>query len=605
MILGVTLGFLSSACILRDGEVLAAASEERFSRLKSDMGYPRQAIEYCLQVADIAGSEVDIVALASEEHNADDMLIRRYSSFSVADWIREQREWFYPVVYEDKEVNFLEIFRDKVRLHDDPWDWGQFDLSSPRRNDPDRGAKFSEMRKRVISRHLGVEIGKIVMVNHHVAHAIYGYYASPVRHLTALILTMDGIGDDANAAIAVMRDGRMSQIFKTDDCHMGRLWKSMTLLLGMKPHQDEYKVMGLAPYASEYHMRGPLEVFRGTMTVDNLGFKYQERPSENYFWFRDRLMPFRFDGIAAGLQRYLEEIFCQWVRNAIKHTGIRNVYLSGGVSMNVKAAMSVSQIDELEDISVPPSCGDESLCLGAAWAYLHQQCEANGVDPLDKIAPLHDAYLGPQYTATEIESVIRRNRSRDKYIVTRNVTPRSVAQHLANGKVIGRLAGRMEFGARALGNRSILADPRNTETLKLINHKIKNRDFWMPFAPTVLQHEAAAYVVNVKNLTSPYMTMAFPSTARAQTEIPAAVHPMDSTLRPQILSRDHNRSFFDIVSEFGSLTGVHALLNTSFNLHGEPIVQSPSDAFDTFASSGLDMLLLEDTLVAKKPASPR
>lgn len=592
------MGWLSTAAVLVDGEIVSCVSEERFSRRKNDMSYPYRAIDECLRIAGLEGKDLDAVALASRQAGPDDMRVRRYSAFSVADWIREQNEFWRPTLYDSARVSYPDVFADKIALSDDdPFDWSLIDFTLPGLNPAPRVAAFSPMRVEALARHLRIARERVQVMEHHHCHAMYGYYSAPVRQRSALVLTMDAVGDGLNATVNTMIDGTMTRIAQSSDCQMGRLWKCMTLLLGMKPHEDEYKLMGLAPYATAYHTGAPHDLFRRTMRVKGLGFAYGEKPPDLYFWFRERLAACRFDGIAGGLQTYLEEVFREWVHNAIEVTGIRNVILSGGVAMNVKAAMAVAELPEVEDLFIPASCGDESHAMGAAWA-LYQELAPSGRDAVERAPVLQHVYLGTRYDAHDIERVLG-VASAAGYEVVPHAPPNLVARQLAAGRVLGLLSGRMEFGARALGHRSIVADPRRQRIVNLINEKVKNRDFWMPFAPSILAERAHDYMVNPKGLRSPYMTLAFASTERAHRDLPAALHPADLTMRPHVVSKDAAPEYHRLISEFQSLTGVGALLNTSFNLHGEPIVESPSDALDTFTRSGLDLLLLEDALVAK------
>ena len=283
----------------------------------------------------------------------------------------------------------------------------------------------------------------------------------------------------------------------------------------------------------------------------------------------------------------------EWVTNAIEETGVKTVVFSGGVSMNVKAMMEVSKIPSLEKLHVPGSGADESLGIGAAY---HETRKTMGVN---SISPLTNMYLGSGYDQSDIDKFIRDNELRNKYTVVENTNPGDVAKLISSGNIVAVFLGKMEFGARALGARSILADPRGIDTVKRINYKIKNRDFWMPFAPVVLRERANDYFLNEKELNSPFMTIGFETTDLGKRDLKAALHQADETGRPQMIERQNNPMYYDIVKSFENITGVGALLNTSFNLHGLPIVRTPKDALFVFEKSGLDMLLLEDTLLIK------
>ena len=384
------------------------------------------------------------------------------------------------------------------------------------------------------------------------------------------------------------------------DFLVARLYHSITLLLEMKPDEHEYKLMGLAPYAKADQIYGALQVFRNTQYVDGLKFGYHEKPNDQYFYFKERLEGYRFDAIAGAVQQYTEDILRQWALNVLKHTGARRMVFGGGAAMNVKAMMEIAQLPELDNLFVCPSPSDESLAIGAAYQFMHSHLLAQGKSPRDILRPLQNAYLGPAITLEEVHKEVERLAEDGAHEVIENCSPAHTAGLLREGAVIARCAGRSEFGARALGNRSILADPRSPAVVRVINEKIKSRDFWMPFAPTILAERAEDYLANRKNMRAPFMTLAFHTTRLAQAELQAGLHPADFTCRPQLLEAHQNPLYHELVTAFQQVTGVGGVLNTSLNLHGEPIVQSAADAVRVFANSDLDGLLLDRVLITKK-----
>jgi carbamoyltransferase len=267
--------------------------------------------------------------------------------------------------------------------------------------------------------------------------------------------------------------------------------------------------------------------------------------------------------------------------------------------MNVKANMLIADESWLGDLFVFPSCGDESNAVGAAYLGYLDLCAEAGVKAAPK--PFGPAYLGPDIRESEIEAVIKGRDLASRYRVSEHAAiEEKIAELLVSDGVVARCAGRMEFGARALGNRSILANPSDHKVVDLINRMIKSRDFWMPFAPTVLRERESDYLVNPKSLASPYMMLAFPTNAKRRDEIVAAIHPQDGTARAHILDEAWNPGYYRVIREFERRTGIGAVLNTSFNLHGEPLVSSPEDAVDTFERSGLPHLALGHWLISKK-----
>ena len=275
----------------------------------------------------------------------------------------------------------------------------------------------------------------------------------------------------------------------------------------------------------------------------------------------------RFDGIAGGAQRVLEDALLRWARLARQRYGGERLALGGGVFMNVKANMLIADESWVGDLFVFPSCGDESNAVGAAYLGYLDLCAAAGANPTPR--PLGPAYLGPDVRDAQIEAVIRARDLGSRYRVSEHAEIEAkIADLLVSDGVVARCAGRMEFGARALGNRSILANPSDHRVVDVINRMIKNRDFWMPFAPTVLRERESDYLLNPKGLASPYMMLAFPTNPKRRDEIVAAIHPQDATARAHILDEAWNPSYHRVIREFESRTGIGAVLNTSFNLHG-------------------------------------
>jgi carbamoyltransferase len=408
----------------------------------------------------------------------------------------------------------------------------------------------------------------------------------------AAIVTADSWGDDCNATISIVESGQIKEIHRTAMCNLARIYRWMTLLLGMKPNEHEYKVMGLAPYAKDYIRDPAYKIFKETLVVDGLDFKWKQKPTDMYFYFRERFEGIRFDGIAGGVQLWLEEMLCQWITNILSHTGTDVLYFSGGLSLNVKANKTVAELPIISDLHIPPSGGDESLAMGAAFVLSTELGETP--------KPLQNAYLGYEPSEEEARLGAEQFRNHPDYEVIDDWNSDQLAELLAQGKVLARCVGRMEFGARALGNRSILCDPSKPENLNLINQKIKFRDFWMPFTPSILQERAADYLINPKNLQASYMTIAFDSTPLGRKDIRAAIHPADFTVRPQVVTQELNPGYYALIKAFESKTGIGALLNTSLNLHGDPIVCNVVDSINTLIKSGLDGVILPGLLILRR-----
>ncbi len=587
IVLGINDGHQASAAIMVDGRLVAAIAEERFTRRKNEHGYPQHSVEACLRLAGLAAKDLDRVAIATRDLPPSYFSIRRDSDFSIADFWREQTDYWYPVLYEGRKLSYQEVFRDKLRPENFVYD------RSFLKDDADV-AGMREARQVYVAQRIGIDPARIAFKDHHTAHAYYGLLAAPAADGRRLVFTADGFGDGANASVwTADGSGQLKEIARTDQCHIGRMYRYATLLLGMKPAEHEYKVMGLAPYANPDYCQRAYQVYAETLQVNGLDFSYRVRPKDNFFHFRDRLQAERFDAIAYGIQHRTEELLLEWVTNGVRQTGIRDVIFSGGVAQNIKANKRIWESSDIDSLFVPPGPHDESLSIGAAY----MECVEHGQygDPHGGFA---NAYLGIAYADAAIQRLLERQQGTGGYTF-REASPADAAEILARGEVMGCFQGRMEFGARALGNRSILADPRDAKVIQRINDQVKLRDFWMPFAPSIKAEREHDYMVNPKRIDARYMTMAFESTPAGKAAIPAALHPYDRTGRPNIVDPKQNPHYHTLIGEFEKLTGVGALLNTSFNLHGEPVVEKPEDALSTFLRSGLPYMYIGGYLVRK------
>lgn len=595
IILGIQEAHDASASLMIDGEIVAAAQEERFTGLKGCYGYPENAITACLKSAGIDAKQIDEVVLASHNWNPVLTRIQRNANFSVDDWVKEQHEFWKPTLLEGRHVSYYELYKDREDFtYDDSY---PMDHLLKGYMDPEEMSQMSIIRKSTVGSRLGIATEKIRTVTHEDCHTFYAYFGGPLRG-EVLSLTSEGIGDYSNGTVSKFSEDGREELAHTSQNHLGHIYQFITLILGMKPSHHEYKLMGLAPYANVKELAKSYRVFENILKVDGLNIVYGEKPKDLYFHFREALEGHRFDGIAGALQRFLEVVLCEWVSNCVVATGLSRVCFSGGVAQNIKACKKVAELDCVDDIYVCQASGDTSLPIGACYYAMWEYLRKNEL-PCNLLRPVEKMYLGPEYSNEEINTFIEQEDVVSRYKVEREVSPNAIAGRLAEGQIIARCSGRMEFGLRALGNRSILADPREIDTVKRINDAIKFRDFWMPFTPTILAGREKDYLVNPKGLLSPHMTMAFESTDLARRDLAAALHPADFTVRPQVLEKNSNPDYFAIIEAFEHITGVSALLNTSFNLHGEPIVLGPKEALYTFENSGLDGVMLGDHLVTR------
>jgi len=584
IVLGISETHCATAAVLRDGAVVGCASEERFSRLKNDAGYPRLAVDALLRQLGLSRSAIDRVVLAGTR-------IPSYEWMNRVMRDDAYRERYYGVGLEAPRRGLTGRARKLgARL-------GLLDSA------PGKAALGDGARRAHVTSHLGVAGERVSFADHHACHAAAAYFGSPFAGSPALVLTNDNSGDGLCGTVSSASGIALTRHEATPSGpgSLGSFYTLVTLLLGMKPGEHEYKVMGLAPYApareTERAVAALGKVFAMTEGTPSL-FEWRRR-GPLYRALLEATLGLRFDGIAGGAQQILEDALVRWARLARQRYGGERLALGGGVFMNVKANMLIADESWLGDLFVFPSCGDESNAVGAAYLGYLDLCAEAGVKAAPK--PFGPAYLGPDIRESEIEAVIKGRDLASRYRVSEHAAiEEKIAELLVSDGVVARCAGRMEFGARALGNRSILANPSDHKVVDLINRMIKSRDFWMPFAPTVLRERESDYLVNPKSLASPYMMLAFPTNAKRRDEIVAAIHPQDGTARAHILDEAWNPGYYRVIREFERRTGIGAVLNTSFNLHGEPLVSSPEDAVDTFERSGLPHLALGHWLISKK-----
>ena len=587
IILGIHDGHNASAALIVDGKLICAIGEERLSRDKHQYGYPAKAIETVLKFGNISPSDIDRVAMATPTLPPAYFYTQRNSTFSINDYWKEQREYWYPKLFENKNPKYLDIFSHKVNKDNFPYD------ESLIKDEKDHEGML-QARIKHLTETLNISKEIVSVHDHHESHAYYGYISSPYRNDNSLVYTMDGGGDNANGTVSIGEAGEpLNEISRSSNCNIGRMYRYATLLLGMRPADHEYKLMGLAAYNSEKYGKNAYDVYAETLQVDGLGFKYKNQIKDHFWYFKEKLEGQRFDAVAYGIQKRCEVLLTEWVSNGIKETGIGNIVMSGGVAQNIKANKLIAELDGVNQVFIPPGPGDESISIGAAFLELVK----NGMQVSDINSP-SDGYFGPSHSEDSVKQAIDKHAKPDWNV--RKVKPSDVAELIADGDVVSRFGlESMEFGARALGNRSIIADPRRPDVIHHINKLVKMRDFWMPFAPSILAERENDYMINPKGIDGRFMAVGFDSTDLAKEHLPAGLHPFDRSARPQIVHKEDNPSYHALIKAFEDLTGVGALMNTSFNIHGEPIVGTPDDAFDTFARCGLHHLLIGEWLISK------
>ncbi|QKS49092.1 hypothetical protein HUE56_00860 (plasmid) [Azospirillum oryzae] len=572
----------AAAAILVNGAIVAAAQEERFSRRKHDKALPEQAIDYCLKQAGLRAVDLDKV-----------------------------------VYYEQPLLKFDRILRSSLRrgkagfayLKDTAAAWLREDKFEPRLR---------------IAECLNLPLERVVCVRHHESHAASAFYCSPFDEAT--VITLDGVGEYETATIGVGRGSELRTLSTIRMPHsLGLFYSAFTAYLGFEVNEGEYKVMGMAGFGQPDRHDELLRLFSlqddGTFRLDQRFFEFTAPNDLPYTpalpaWLgpaRPPESPFattegegldaaaladcrRYANLAASVQKCTETVILHMVSRAVERTGIRNVCMAGGVALNSLANGRI--IRELGlPLYVQPAAGDAGGAVGAALSYYHSASGGKGRRPLTS------AFLGPAYTPDEIAAAIRDSGFEqvecfddDDALIDRT------AQLLADGLVLGWFQGRSEWGPRALGCRSILADPTRPDMQRAVNERIKFREPFRPFAPATPVDEAVRFfdMPPVGGAAAPeyFMLAVHPVREEQRTAIPAVSH-ADGTARVQVVSAQSNPLFFALLQAFGQRTGVPVLLNTSFNLRGEPVVETPTDALKTFAFSGIDALVMGRSIVHK------
>lgn len=591
IIIGIHDGHNSSASLSVNGEILCAVQEERFTKRKNESGFPIQCVNYIKSKYLLQGEDIDEIAIATVERT--DVNYIQYpldTVFGVDDHLDMMKNYWKPKLsgksYQKDYVKqvFEKKFKEEKPFYEIP---GEYDNFSE-----------VELEEKVVSNRLnkicdcfGVEKEKIKFYDHHTCHIMYAYYANEFKSDKTIGITVDAYGDGRNQTVWKIEKDKFELLSESNECEIARLYRMVTLYLRMKPLEHEFKVMGLAPYAKDKYSLQVAEVFRELLQFDGLRIIHKDRPTDLFSFLEDKLKYFRFDNIAGGIQLYAENLLKELFTRVAKETEINNFVFSGGVAMNVKANMALAELECVHDMFVAGSSSDESLCIGACYYANHEKGITN--------KPVGNLYLGCEIDDNDVNEYAQEKNLFGKYKISKTDNA-EIAKLLANGEVVARVTGKMEFGSRALGNRSILANPSNPNIVKYINELIKGRDFWMPFATTILDTYESRYLINPKNIKSKYMAAAMDTREENLNEIKAGTHPYDQTVRPQILKSADNESYYDLIQQFSELTGVGAMLNTSYNLHGLPVVNDVDDAIHVFDNSGLKYLVLGSTLFAKK-----
>lgn len=564
------IGHDCSAALLIDGELIAFAAEERFSRIKHGLNLagktvlPRAAIQYCLSQAGVTWKDIDYIA--------------HFCDFNV------------PAVHNRMSMLSNELNGDRLQLLKDQ----SFDVYE--------SCLSREVLLRQLTQVAGFPIdrSRFIPVRHHLAHAAGAFYSSGFDN--ALILTLDGFGEFESSLVARGGERTIDIIDWTElPTSLGLLYQVITVFLGFRLYGDEYKVMGLSSYGDRNRYRQAFRDFvelkdDGRYAMSKITSPNLSHTLKSYFgdvsWHNGFSQ--KAADIAAALQDTLETTLLHVLSHYCKKYHLNNLCLSGGVALNATANGMIKRSGLFEQVYIQPAAGDDGASLGAAL-YIDRRLSRRSVSK-----PITHTYWGPQYSHEQIENVLRACGDIE-WQREHDVVP-ATARLLAKGRLVGWFQGRMEMGPRALGARSILSDPRKRAYRDRLNSKIKERESFRPFAPAALEEQAQHYFCLNGSGPDPFMITTVPVRQDKQRLIPAVIH-VDGTSRLQTVTESSNYRFYRLLREFHEITGIPMVLNTSFNRAGEPIVCSPKDALNCFLKCGLDALVIEDFLVFPRQTS--
>lgn len=561
-VLGISDHFISGAAVIEDGRIVSAINEERLARQKMVMGFPWKSITSAMEIAGVGPDEIDRVAVASEWGH----FLGEYVDFSNGVFGVDEgvvRNLFFSV------GSRLSGLRSRLPLLERLY----YDLRRP------SFAKRRDTIREVVRKEFGIT-GPVDFVSHHLAHAAGAYHASGFRD--GLMVTLDGAGDGHSSHVYEVGDGEWRHLHSVPSFDsLGDYYGYVTQISGFKAGKHEGKITGLAAYG-EPRYREILDRFiryeEGTMV--NVGNTFRHAALKKL----EAALPddFSREHLAATIQEVAEDVTTDYIRYWRDRTGQSNIGLAGGVFANVKINQRVLQIEGVESVFVFPAMSDEGIAAGAALVKFHEHGGDAGPDRC-----IENVYLGPEFSEEEIQAALRSEGV--EYSRPENYEA-EVARLIADGRVVARFDGRMEYGPRALGNRSILYRPDEPEVNDWLNKRLRRTEF-MPFAPAALAEDAHLYFEDMEGAedTARFMTITFDCTDRMKEDCPGVVH-VDGTARPQVVHESDNPAYYRIIREFKEITGLSCIVNTSFNIHEEPIVCTPHDAIRAFKIGHLDVL---------------
>lgn len=579
--ISLQLGHNATVGIMKENKIVGILSQEKVDNVKNSSAFPIEAIKQISNECNIKLEEITDLVI-SGNYIVPNFLLDTPSSYKI-----------YNEGVFRKYLRFIKSTIVKSPLKDVYYSARHSIVNKTK--DETKATILKKLKDN------GINIQNIYNVNHHTCHAYSAAYYFEDTTDKRLIFTLDGEGDNISGTVWLKSNNEMKRInfFKVDDS-IGHIYTGVTKYLGMTPLEHEYKVMGLSAYTKEKYVKAAYDVlFKDKIRVvekENgyvIECDFDTTTTEQYL--KENAYGIRFDNVAGAVQYVTETIVTEWIEKNIKKFDIHDIAVSGGVFMNVKLNKIIQESNLVNSVKFLPSCGDESNVIGALYYYSKNIAKMNTI-------PLEEMYMGISYSNDDINKYVENNEIKAKYkIEYYEDINQKVAELLSQRNIVARATGKNEWGARSLGNRAILGHPSFMESFYTINDLIKARDFWMPFAPSILDEDAENYLENfVEEKSYPYsMITAYDTSKNGIEKIRAGIHQGDHSCRPQIVTQKRNEQYYDLLKKFKALTGIGGVVNTSLNIHGYPLAANLEQVFFTFENSGLEYIAIENYLVSK------
>ncbi len=584
--LAIHIGHNATVALSINGKIISVISEERITRIKNFTGFPNKSIEFIKKkFLNNDLSKINKFIFIDKTGQALNYIKKKkFKSHSYGNygWINKKNYFKKYKIYLILGFRLTNLVTKIKRI------LKKF-LNTSNKN--------KVLLDKIIKQYpeINFDINKAIFYDHHETHALsFGYFKNKNIN-KSLIFTMDGEGDFLSSTVSIYENNKLNKLSKNlNDTSLGYFYAESTKILGLKPFEHEFKVMGMAPYAKKEDVARILKELDGLIVVNKEGNFETKIVSSLFQYELEKIFKYeKFENICGAVQQFSENLIVKWIEYWMNKTSLDNLVLSGGVFMNIKACKKILEHSKVKSLFIVPSASDESLPFGALYKINKKNNQP--------IEILENLYVGRSFKNNIDDFVKKIDTKKFKIKKFNNIEDANneISKLLAENKILARCCENEEWGARALGNRSIICNPSDTNNIKHINSAVKHRDYWMPFSPSILDNYADKYFFNPKKVNTKFMTCLFDSTEIAKSHLRAAIHPIDYTMRPQVVYTDTNPGYYDLINKFKNLTGIGGLLNTSFNLHGEPNVSDYSDAIHTLSNSKLKYLQLEHYLIEK------